>query len=363
MMETRIRIKDIADRAGISPGTVDRVIHDRGNVSPETRQKVLVVMEELGYRPNIIARTLANNKIQRIIALMPDPAGDLYWEQPMMGVEKASRAVQHYGIEVELEYFDRFDPESFQKKAEDILDRPNPPSAILFTPIFLQESRLLLAACKQKGIPNVMINTNIENSGSLCYIGQDSYQSGVLGARLLNFGLHDGETVLILNLDKSITNAKHLQDKEQGFRDYFKKSKNKNIHIVKKDFEDFGNREKLSAFLKAQLTAYPGLSGIFVTNSRAHIVVDALDEAELKRVKIVGYDLIKPNLEYLQRNKINFIINQNPVQQGYLGIMNLVNHLIMKNRIEPLQYLPLDIVVVENVDYYLKRELEFQIVL
>ena len=362
-METRIRIKDIADRAGISPGTVDRVIHDRGNVSPETKKKVMEVMEELGYKPNIIARTLANNKIQRIVALIPDPTGDLYWDQPKMGIEKALRAVQHYGIEVRIAYFDRFDPASFQQKAIQILEETSPLDAILFTPIFQQESRELLDACKEREIPNVMINTNIENSGSLCYIGQDSFQSGVLGARLLDFGLHDGETALILNLDKRITNAKHLQDKESGFRDYFSKVTNKHIHIVRKDFEEFGDRDKLRAFLQRQLAENPRLSGIFVTNSRAYKVAEALDDADLERIKIVGYDLIQPNLDLLKCNKINFIINQNPVQQGYLGIMNLFNHLIMKHEVAPLQYLPLDIVVVENVEYYLKRELEFQIVL
>jgi len=46
-----------------------------------------------------------------------------------------------------------------------------------------------------------------------------------------------------------------------------------------------------------------------------------------------------------------------------MGIINLVNHLVFKKNVEKLQYLPLDIVVNENVDYYLKRQEEFEIVL
>jgi LacI family transcriptional regulator len=66
----RIRIKDIADKAGVSVGTVDRVIHKRGNVSAKVKAKVERVMTELGYRRNIIASTLAYNRTLRIAVLI-----------------------------------------------------------------------------------------------------------------------------------------------------------------------------------------------------------------------------------------------------------------------------------------------------
>ncbi|MBK8424919.1 MAG: LacI family DNA-binding transcriptional regulator [Lewinellaceae bacterium] len=61
-MQQRIRIKDIAAQTGVSIGTVDRVLHNRGHVAPEVRIRVLRVMEEMGYQPNMVARSLANNK-------------------------------------------------------------------------------------------------------------------------------------------------------------------------------------------------------------------------------------------------------------------------------------------------------------
>ena len=51
----KVGIKDIAAKAGISIGTVDRVLHDRGDVNEETKRKVLEIVEELGYKPNILA--------------------------------------------------------------------------------------------------------------------------------------------------------------------------------------------------------------------------------------------------------------------------------------------------------------------
>jgi LacI family transcriptional regulator len=362
-MKDRIRIKDIAIKAGVSTGTVDRVIHDRGNVSPETKKKVQEVMEELGYEPNLMASTLAYNRQFRVAVLLPDFRLDPYWVQPSIGIEKAQQAIRHYGLVVDLHYFDPMKVEDFNETAARVLDSGQPPNAVLFAPLFLNEAQSLLEECRNRDIPNVMINTNVENSDSLCYIGQDSYQSGVLAARLLDFGVNRGDTVLMLNLDKSITNAKHLIDKEKGFRKYWESAKNRHIQIEKHDFENFNDKVELEVFLNDLLDKHARVSGIFVSNSRAYKVVESLPEEALGQIKIVGYDLIDANVRYLRDNKIDFIINQNPVKQGYLGLMNIANHLILKKEVAPLQYLPLDIVVRENLDYYLKKELAFEIVI
>jgi LacI family transcriptional regulator len=360
MNNQRIRIKDIAEKAGVSTGTVDRVLHERGNVSPDVKQRVLDVMDELGYERNIIASTLAYNRTWRIAALMPEFHTDPYWEQHNAGIDRAANAVRHYGVALDPYFFDLFDQNDFVKKAQEILD--NPPDAVLFAPVFYKESILLLKACEEWGIPNVMLNTNIENANSLCYIGQDSYQSGVLGGRLLHFGLNEGETALLLNLDIGSHNAKHLIDKEQGFRDYFARFPEQRIEIVKQDFEDFDDKIKLTALLDQLFRDHPKLNGIFITNSRAYKAVDCLPENIVQRIKIVGFDLVEPNLRHLRRNNIDFLINQNPVQQGFLGVINIFNHLVKKQAVEKLQYLPLDIVVTENLAYYLKRQDELQIV-
>ena len=61
-MNDKIRIKDIAERAGVSVGTVDRVLHNRPNVSPKAREKVEAALKEVDYHPNMYASALAYNK-------------------------------------------------------------------------------------------------------------------------------------------------------------------------------------------------------------------------------------------------------------------------------------------------------------
>lgn len=360
LMTQRIRIKDIAEHTGVSPGTVDRVLHNRGNVAPEVRDRILRVMQEMGYEPNIVARSLANKrKPLRIAAILPDWRQDTYWVQPKEGAERAAEAVRHYGVAVEFYFFPLFDPAAYLDVVKQVLETR--PEALLFAPLFLHESEYLIAETTRLGIPKVMINTNIEGTDALCYIGQDSYQSGILAGRLLDFGLDDGDAAMVLNLDKDVSNARHLLDKERGFKDFFNGVEHKSIGIYQAVFEDFDDPEKLREWVSGQFEKHPRLNGFFVTNSRAYKLVSALDPVAQKRVKIVGFDLIEPNLALLNENKIRFLINQNAWHQGYLGILAIVNSLILKKEIPQQQYLPLDIVVKENAEYYLKRTVELPV--
>ncbi len=359
-MSQRIRIKDIATQTGVSPGTVDRVLHNRGNVAPEVRARILQVMEEMGYEPNIAARSLASNrKPLRIAAILPDYQMDPYWAQPKEGVERAAEAVRHYGVAVEFYFFPLFDPAAYLDVVKTVLETR--PGAVLFAPLFLHESEFLIVETTRLQIPKVMINTNIGGTDALCYIGQDSYQSGVLAGRLLNFGLNDGDSAMVLNLDKGVANARHLLDKERGFKDFFNGVEHKSIDIYSAVFEDFDDPELLRAWVYGQFEEHPRLNGFFVTNSRAYKLASVLDPATQKRVKIVGFDLIEPNLALLNEDKIRFLINQNAWHQGYLGILAIVNSLILKKEIPQQQYLPLDIVVKENAEYYLRRTLELPV--
>ena len=71
-MTKRITIKDVAKHAGISYQTVSRVINDKPDVSPETRKRVLDVIDELNYRPSMAATSRANPKTH-IMAIAISP--------------------------------------------------------------------------------------------------------------------------------------------------------------------------------------------------------------------------------------------------------------------------------------------------
>lgn len=350
-MKKRIRIKDIAEKSGVSVGTVDRVIHKRGNVDEEVRQKVLKVMEELDYQPNILARTLANNRVFQIAVLLPDYRTDPYWVAPQKGVERAYQTVQHYGVVIQFYYFDLNNPDSFVEKSNELLHHL--PDAVLIAPIFRNEALPFLQNLAELKIPCALINTDMDEVEKLCYIGQDSYQSGVLAARLLSAGLQEGDQIVILHMEPGVKNAIHLINKETGFRDYVKRNHTP-VELITYEFEQFQHKFSTCSFVDHIVEALPRLKGIFITSSRAYRIAECLG-AKHPHLTLLGYDLIEKNIQYLKENKIQFLINQNPEKQGYFGVTNLVNHLILNKEVAKEQYLPLDIIVAENASYYLSE--------
>jgi len=74
----RVTIKDIAREAGVSPQTVSRAINDKGEISPQTRERILRIAERMGYRPNIIARSLATRRTQNVGLVVPDVANPFF---------------------------------------------------------------------------------------------------------------------------------------------------------------------------------------------------------------------------------------------------------------------------------------------
>ena len=66
----RVTIKMIAEKSGVSRGTVDRVIHNRPSVKPEIRERVQAVIEELNYQPNMTARALAKSNVTKTIGVL-----------------------------------------------------------------------------------------------------------------------------------------------------------------------------------------------------------------------------------------------------------------------------------------------------
>lgn len=355
-MNTRIGIKDIAKKAGVSKGTVDRVLHNRGNVSSVAREKVKAAMKELDYVPNVIASALASKKSWKIAVLMPDSKNDPFWGQPKAGILRAKKALRDYKVMIDFYSFRDADPDHFSSCADEILSKEY--HALLISPSFLKEGQKVLKQCEAKHLPYIQINTFLERKSKyfLSYIGQNSYDSGMLAAKLLNFGVEENASAMILHLEKETTNAKHLVDKEDGFINFFSKNKKRKINIVKSSFGDVFDKKGLHQYLKKTLEKNPNVQGIFVTTSKLFHIVPILKKLGRTDIKLVGFDLIDNNLKYLYNDKIHFLINQNPKKQGFMGIMNLFNHLVLKKEITHLQLLPLDVVMKENVQYYLEEK-------
>lgn len=343
-----IRIKDIARLAGVSAGTVDRVLHNRGRVSDEALKKITAVMEQIEYKPNLIARTLGSNKRYTVAVLIPDPALDPYWEQANTGIHAAQVEWAQYGVSIRLFLFDLLDKNSFHDTARKVLD--SQPDGIVAAPIFYHESLPVFQEFRNVSIPYVLFNTNIPEVTPLSFIGQNLYESGRLGAELMAIGQTAPGRLAVLHIDEDIHESLHLLEKEKGFREYFS-TKGGGFELV-----DFTLNPKEQGFNDqlTELFADPSLKGVFVSTSKGTAVAARLlKETGKRRIRLIGYDLLEENLRYLKDGIIDFLINQNPKRQVSLGISHLVNQLMFGRTAPEKELFPLEIITTENVSSYL----------
>lgn len=347
-----VRIKDIAEKANVSAGTVDRVLHNRGRVAEDVKERILKIISEMNYEPNYEARALGSKKEYRIAAIIPDYHYDAYWFDPKKGIDKAARELAQYNVTVEYFYFALDSEASFIAA----VDKANvaAPDGIILAPMFSRATKTAFSIWKKQKIPFVIFNTEIESNKPLCYIGQNYHQSGILAAKMIHIANPAPCHILIAHIDESLENSKHLISKEAGFMSYFEQPDIKDMYTIKR--VELSRRDYL-AFIK-QLNKLimdnPELQAIYVSNSRAYEIAAYLEQQRLNHIKIIGYDLVPKNISHIRNGMISFVINQHPRGQGYRGLLQLADYLVFKKTVIPRKILPLDLITRENLDYYLE---------
>jgi len=213
---------------------------------------------------------------------------------------------------------------------------------LLFAPIFYADSVQFLKEYEKKNIPIVMIDSNISEENEHAYVGQDAFQSGYLAGRLISFAVKNERQILIFKITREIESTSVYQQRIKGFYSYFE-DHNELTHFK---FSEVTLKD--SGIDQLSLEMFSGVNSVFVPNSRAYIVAEFLNKNNIKGVRIIGFDLLKENIEYLNKGVIDFLINQRPEEQGYLGINYLYKKLVLQEETEKTHYIPLEIILKEN---------------
>ncbi len=353
MTKKIVRLKDIARLANVSVGTVDRVIHKRGEVSDDSYKKIMAIVEKTGYTPNLLARTLGSNKVFKIAAVIPNPDQDEYWKLSSDGLAKAQKDWVQYNVQIKTHPFDLYHKASFIKAVKAAIK--SNPDGLLLAPIFHNEAIEAIQLCETK-IPYVLFNNNLPETSPLTFVGQNLYESGQLGAELLSISQKEPGTYAILHIYDDISNSTHLSEKEKGFRDYFKNLKGPRNKAIGIDL-NFTHKKTLAKELN-DLLMTPDLRGLLVTTSKGASIVSAMLEKHGKNgIRLVAYDLLEENINFLKKGIIDFLINQNSKQQAYVGIGQLSNFLLFKK--PPSNSLfPLEIISRQNLNSYMAAHVE-----
>jgi LacI family transcriptional regulator len=349
MSNQNFRIKDIAKKAGVSSGTVDRVLHNRGKVSDEAMRKVNAVLGEIDYKPNLLARTLGSKKSFSLAAIIPNQEDDPYWIQCKKGVDSGAEEWSQFGITVRIFLFDKLSGSSFIKSTQEALN--SAPDGILIAPIFLHEARAFFKYWKENNIPYVLFNTNLNEAHPLSFIGQNLFESGKVAGELMLLGHQEQAKVVVLHIDEDVNNSPHLIEKEKGFLAYCN-SLPFHVEVISINVSH-AKKYTLEKIIES-ISKDAKVTGILVTTSKeTALVASLLEQNKRNDLRLIGYDLLHQNLVYLKKGVIKFLINQNPTRQTSLGVSHLANFLLFKKVPPSLDLFPLEIVTKENLSSYL----------
>lgn len=354
-MVDKIRIKDIAQRAGVSVGTVDRVLHERPNVSPKARLKVEKALEEMNYQPNMYASALAYNRSYTFQVLIPSHEQVAYWEEIEEGVRMAQEACRDFHVKAHIIYYERFDEASFCEAARQCLDAQ--PDGVVIVPADLEITQRFTDKLHEQNIPFIMLDSYMPDLKPLAFFGQDSFSSGYFAARMLMLIASKETDILLVKLTQNGRVVSKQQDnREVGFRHYMH-DHFPAIRIHELELPVTGSRQLYDKALEKFFSQNSGIHHCITLGSKAHVVGDFLLRTNRRDVQIMGYDMVGKNAECLRQGSISFLIAQHAYQQGYSCIDTLFRAIVLKKKVQPVNYMPIELLTRENVDFYRRTQL------
>ena len=349
MKGEKITIKEIARRTGLSTGTVDRVLHNRGEVSGKSREKVMEAIRELGYEPNVHASLLSSGKRVRIVVLIPSPESGPFWSISAQGIERAAESTSVMDVSLSCVTYDQADLESFREAGRKVLDMG--PSGVVLAPMFRYESFRLTQELHNRGIPYVFIDSKLEHDGYLAYCGMPAYESGYLCADQLT-GSQPIDSALIVR----VASDRHGQAgptayRRSGFLDYIAEhSPGCALSQVTIDPEDPARTDEI---LDQFDRTHPGVRHIVMFNSRIHLIVPWLERHPVPGRRVIGFDNLDANVEALKAGTVSVLIAQHPDEQVAFGIQTLSDYILLgKEPAHRDNFMHMDILTRYNVSFY-----------
>ena len=312
-------IESIAAKAGVSRGTVDRVLHNRGQVKPETAEKVRAVMAELDFQPNALGRAFYLSRKKNKIGVLVSFREPDFQKQVMEGIDSGIAYAQQHGVETLLEFASPGDPEAYLAALERLL--ASGIQGLALRGIVSQAVSQRLQAVRTEKLPTVVYNQDMEPSLRDCFVGQDSYQSGLCAAALMQQMMPAKGCVLPVGVDPLHVSS---EERIRGFAAHFR-SQQAPMDVSPVVYGG-GDHNLVYRLTRDKLTQLPELTGIFVSGAGLAGAAQAVDDAGLAgQVKVVGFDVTDSNTAFLRRGAVQFLIDQGPYAQGYRSLQLLTD--------------------------------------
>ena len=320
----KVTMKEIAERAGVHPSTVDKVVHHRVGVSDEVRARVQAIINELGYTPNPSGRMLQRQgKVYRISAILVEVDALPYLKK---GIERGVK--EQTGFDIEVSYAVTGFQEAKQqseyivKAVEDMAD------GIILSPINADCVRRAIDRAADAGIPVITTDSDIDGSRRTCCVSIDSAKASRIAGRLLGQFLNgQGKIAIISSAIETENNNYYVRMREQGFTDFIRREYPE-IEIVSciESFEDPQiTYRKTTELLKEQ----PELRGLYITCGGVAQVGRALIESgRADSIRVLCYEDYPEIVELIRQGVVDWTLGGEKAAQGSLPVKLIMDQLV-----------------------------------
>lgn len=311
-------VKEIAELAGTSRGTVDRVLNGRGNVSLAVRERVLEIAKRAEYQPNHLARALINSRKRIRIGVVINSIGNPFFIDVLKGIYDRAKKLSSYGVELCVKEIKGYDAKEQIDAVEELLAEGIDGLDIM--PINVPEVTEYLSKLK---IPIVTFNTDIDIP-KLAFVGCDYYNSGRISGDIAKLMLCTGGKVAIVIGSSKITGH---SERVRGFiSSLYELSSVEVIEIIENEDDDALSNKLVGKLLDTDRPdlIYFGAAGI-------QGGIDAILEKD-STIRILTVDGTETVKKHLRSGVISATVTQQPYLQGENSIRILFEYLVNKKK-------------------------------
>ncbi len=323
-------IKQIAKEAGVSCGTVDRALHDRPGVNPEVAARILAIAKKYEYRPNTLAKALANSAKTYKIAVLVHAKGNEFYREVLLGMEAAANSYKDSKIALQMHSLKGYDPADMRQVLEPLTRRTL--AGLILTPIADPEIDAALSRIQQRGTQIVTLNADTAKENRFCYVGCDDRQSGMTAAALFGMMFSSTQKASITIVTGSMKQSGHCE-RVNGFleaakRDYPQLSVDK---ILENNDDNLLCAKLIEQFY--QNNCIP--DGIyFCAGGIAGGLSEISAHTEHPFPRIITVDETDAVKEALQSGLVAATVTQSPYEQGYKAVKVICDKLLYGNEPE-----------------------------
>ena len=298
--------KDLAEAAGVSLATVDRVLNDRPNVSSRSRERVQQAIAEIGYVRNIAAVNLARNRTYSFRFIFPT-RGDQYLRELINQVQAASSDMKSDLTDVECDQVDMQDPHNVANYLG-TLDRDQVDGVAIMAPESPQV-RDAISRLGERNIKVVQFLSGQEKLDDLDFVGADNFSAGATAGRIITrfLGQASGKVMVIADTMQSLSNIQRRLGFDRVLNTCYPRL------IALPSLETHGDEERAKRIISRQLQHEGGIVAAYLISSEARVPITQIASCkDLHSLTIVAHERTPFTEQALLSEEIDAVVAQNP---------------------------------------------------